>query len=264
MKKVIAQLSLFTITALAISLTSCTSYVDSYPCADGVGERVTEIRELSAFNRIVVNLPADVYLHQDENARVEITAQENIIETISNEVTDETLSLKNSSCLNTYKTIRVDVYTNQLSMLEVQGSGDVYSDDVFRAEEQLTLNIESSGSMEIQAEAPRIDIGIMGSGDVVLDGSSREVNTFIYGSGDLTMRGNTDMHTLKVEGSGNARAFELETMETHIDITGSGDCEVFAQDKLDVLIQGSGNVYYKGTPVLEVTITGTGEVSYVE
>ena len=47
-------------------------------------------------------------------------------------------------------------------------------------------------------------------------------------------------------------------------ITGEGDCEVSAEEKLIVDIRGAGNVYYKGNPVLDATVTGTGQIIFVE
>ena len=54
---------------------------------------------------------------------------------------------------------------------------------------------------------------------------------------------------------------ELKGREVEVNIAGSGDVEVRAQDRLKVGIAGSGSVSYWGDPVLQSEIAGSGEVS---
>jgi hypothetical protein len=266
MRNVVARLSLLAVGIALITLTSCEFPVNNIHCESGVGERVTEVRTLSAFDKMVINLPGDVYLHRDEEFRVEVTAQENIMDFILTESSTEgMLDIHNDQCLDNYKTIRLDVYLPVLTMLEIHGSGDVYSEEAFGdAGEQLAINIKGSGNVELIADARNVLVDIMGAGDVTLRTNAKNVSTMIEGSGDVLLRGEASRHSLRVDGTGNAKAFEMLTGETQIVINGSGDCEVNVADKLGVDIRGSGNVFYKGNPTLDVTITGTGEVSHVE
>jgi hypothetical protein len=45
-----------------------------------------------------------------------------------------------------------------------------------------------------------------------------------------------------------------------VDISGSGNCEVTVNTRLDVDIDGSGSVFYKGTPSIKDHISGSGRV----
>lgn len=266
MRNVVARLSLLALGVFLLTLTSCEFPVTPVNCVSGVGERVTEVRELSTFDQMVINLPGDVYLHRASEYRVEITAQENIIDFILTESnTDGLLDIHNDQCLDNYKTIRVDVYLPVLTMLEIHGSGDVYSEEAFGdAGENLAINIKGSGNVELEANAKNVNIDIMGAGDVTLKTDAETLTTMIEGSGDVLLRGFAASNSIKVDGTGSARAFELETKNTSIVINGSGDCEVNVTEKLAVEIYGSGNVFYKGQPVLDATVTGTGEITYVE
>ncbi|MEE9503444.1 MAG: DUF2807 domain-containing protein [Candidatus Aminicenantaceae bacterium] len=47
-------------------------------------------------------------------------------------------------------------------------------------------------------------------------------------------------------------------------ISGSGECRIHVEDVLNVVIAGSGNVYYKGFPsVVNTTIIGSGDVIHL-
>ncbi|MEL6591441.1 MAG: head GIN domain-containing protein [Bacteroidota bacterium] len=257
--------SLLLLVGLVFAQTACEYPQQAFPCEDGVGERVTEVREFESFSKIMINLPGDVYLHQANEYRVEVTAQDNILEFLTTEVAENQLTITNSNCLNDFKTIRMDVYLPSLEMLEIQGSGDVYSEEAFdNASDQLLINIKGSGGVELDANAKTVAIDIMGSGDVTLKTQAEIMTSTIEGSGDILLRGNVDKHSLQIDGTGNARAFELMSRETAITITGEGDCEISAEEKLIVDIRGSGNVYYKGNPVLDATVTGTGQIIFVE
>ncbi len=257
--------SLLLLVGLVFAQTACEYPQQAFPCEDGVGERVTEVRDFEAFDKVMINLPGDVYLHQASEYRVEITAQDNILEFLSTEVLEGQLSITNNSCLNDFKTIRMDVYLPSLEMLEIQGSGDVYSEEGFETpSDDLTINIKGSGNVELNANAKNVIVDIMGSGDVTLRTRAEVMTSTIEGSGDLLLRGNVDKHSLQIDGTGNSRAFELISRESAITITGEGDCEVSAEEKLIVDIRGAGNVYYKGNPVLDATVTGTGQIIFVE
>ena len=63
-----------------------------------------------------------------------------------------------------------------------------------------------------------------------------------------------------VKGSGDVDAFDLQTRNSSVVITGSGNSRVSAADKLQAKITGSGDVLYKGHPQISQSITGSGKV----
>ena len=74
------------------------------------------------------------------------------------------------------------------------------------------------------------------------------------------MKGSAWEHSINISGSGNVRAFGLDTKSTYVRISGSGNSEVTVQDYLNVTISGSGSVYYKGNPDIEANISGSGTI----
>ena len=72
--------------------------------------------------------------------------------------------------------------------------------------------------------------------------------------------GDADVHELKIRGASEVESFDLLTNSTAVNIIGAGNCEVNAQNDLDVSITGAGIVYYKGNPTITQSITGLGQV----
>ena len=82
------------------------------------------------------------------------------------------------------------------------------------------------------------------------------------GSGNVTVSDPISVDQMKVYllGSGSFFGFPLSASTCQVDISGSGNCEVTVNNDLDVVIEGSGSVYYKGSPSIEVDIIGSGRV----
>ncbi len=82
------------------------------------------------------------------------------------------------------------------------------------------------------------------------------------GSGNVTVSDPMTVDQMKVYllGSGSFFGFPLSASACQVDISGSGECEVTVKNDLDVVIDGSGSVYYKGSPSIHEDITGSGQV----
>jgi len=83
------------------------------------------------------------------------------------------------------------------------------------------------------------------------------------GSANVTITDPMEEHSLEVwlTGSGSLFGFPLQAEDCQVDITGSGDCEITANQHLDVNIDGSGSVFYKGKPSIREDISGSGRVA---
>ena len=71
-----------------------------------------------------------------------------------------------------------------------------------------------------------------------------------------------DELSVRLVGTGNFLGFPLAVKNCSIDISGSGNCEVTVENRLDVNIDGSGRVYYQGSPIVHEDISGTGSVTH--
>ena len=82
------------------------------------------------------------------------------------------------------------------------------------------------------------------------------------GTGDVVIIDSMAQEDMRISltGTGSFLGFPMRAENCQVDITGTGDCEITVNNRLDVTIDGSGNVYYKGDPSIQEDITGSGAV----
>jgi len=209
----------------------------------GKNDLVTKSFETEAFSGITNNISADVHITCAETQSIEISAQENIMDNFTLEVSGGVLTI---DLLNNFSPITkpIDVYISipQFSSYCLNGSGNMETINTF----------DSCGAVSLE---------VNGSGNINASFNSNTITTtFVNGSGDVDLSGYSPNHTIRIDGSGNVNAFPFHTFHTSVNILGSGNCEVTADSTLNVTISGSGNIYYKGFPVINTNISGSGNV----
>ena len=176
----------------------------------GEGKRVTKTLNLDKFTGIGVAIGAEVHLRQGNQQKVEIKAQQNIIDLIDKEVRSGKWQIRLEKGTNLRRHDGIDIYITlpMIDELSIAGSGSIVGETDF-------TNIDD------------LEISIAGSGDVDLNGAGEDLEVSIAGSGDVDLAG-----------------FKVEDCE--VSIAGSGDCEINVSGILEVSIAGSGDVKYKG------------------
>jgi len=231
------------IATLSLSTTSCKK--DGWAtCKKANGEMVTEIREVSAFDKIHLKGSGDVILIQDQSKSspsLTVESSGNVLNRIETEVKNGELVLE-SKCIRGKNDITYTITVDDLSKVAISGSGTVTTNSTF------ALNA--------------IELSISGSGDMKFDTEAADLTANISGSGNMDLNGTTDVLDISISGSGNVKAFDLTSKDCYVTISGSGDCNVFANGLLDVNISGSGNVIYDGFPTeFNANTSGSGSVS---
>ena len=62
---------------------------------------------------------------------------------------------------------------------------------------------------------------------------------------------------------GSIKCFELESDNVSLDLSGSADAEVTANQNLDVHVSGAADVMYRGNAKVKKSISGSGSVKKV-
>ncbi|WP_053992270.1 GIN domain-containing protein [Mangrovimonas sp. TPBH4] len=189
------------------------------------GVDTSQSRELPTFTKIESEGVFELHIIQSSDQLVEITADNNIIHLVKTEVSNNTLKLYLDEDKN-YRdiTVKATIQAANITSIKNSGTGDITVMDVDLAG---NFNIDNSGT------------------------------------GDITMYGISEGLSLTNEGTGEFHGFDFFIDHGNIKIEGSGDCEVNCSNQLDVNIEGSGNIYYIGNPVISAQITGSGEVTNV-
>ncbi|MFH0761790.1 MAG: head GIN domain-containing protein [Bacteroidota bacterium] len=226
--------------ALLLCMSSC---YDGSPWQgiEGQGPIVERKIKLDHIRGISVPGSAKVYLTQGDNQDVRIEGQENIIDNLNTTVTGEVWRIENKRPVWRCETLKIYITMEQLRMIRISGSGDVFTSNHFE-------NLKD------------LEIKVSGSGDLDLDIEADDIYTRVSGSGNITMRGKADRLDSGISGSGHIRASELEVHSADLHISGSGDMELYVTDRLTAHVSGSGNVFYSGNPSIDTSITGSGHV----
>jgi Putative auto-transporter adhesin, head GIN domain len=199
-----------------------TSSSCSFMGISGSGHLQTESRTVAEFKRISAAGSMDVVANIGTPQKIEVTADDNLLQYVTTTVKDGTLEIAmKSGNYHFSKGFKITVTTPELEKVSIAGSSDV----------------EVSG----------------------LQGS--RFTASIAGSGDLHASGHVDTLEASVAGSGDLKLADLESRDAKIHIQGSGDARVHATQTLDVKIAGSGDVVYRGDPKVTRSIAGSGSVS---
>jgi hypothetical protein len=220
------------------SLISCES--DDLNCIRAGDTVITETRDLKGFKGVVFNNVGDVLLIQAPEYRFKITGPDNVVELTTTTVENDLLVIGSNDCFNGSYDLSVEVTAPDFERINLSGVGDITSVGKISTD-ILTMEMFGVGKIIAQVEADTLITSIGGTGDVSLSGSVMK-------------------HRLICAGEFELNAYDLETDKTIIDVTGVGDSYVRANDILDVLIEGTGDVYYKGTPTVKSQIIGSGSV----
>jgi hypothetical protein len=104
---------------------------------------------------------------------------------------------------------------------------------------------------------------IHGSQNIDVNGfiNATDINAKIHGSGSIRMSSSSYQSALlEVYGSGNIDAQNLQAKQAEAKIHGSGNIDISVLERLKAGIFGSGNIYYRGNPIIETSQNGSGRV----
>jgi hypothetical protein len=210
----------------------------------GNGPLVSKSYNLSGFSEIESSLDADVYITQDSFYKVEIIAQQNILDVIQTPIVNGALSIQIEKYKNVVRYDRVEVHITAPNIigLRINGTGSVTA-----------LQPISSGNLAV---------AVSGSGHIKMAGyTGNSLTARISGSGEITINGGSvNTEEVKIDGSGEVDMMGVSAKTAEIETSGSATTSVWVSDYLDVEISGSGNVYYMGNPATQISISGSGKV----
>ena len=211
----------------------------------GSGVVVEEIREVDSFHSVEIWGSCDLYFVKGATQELRIIAEDNILPLILTRVRhDDTLIIESKGSYTSSVGVKVYVSMMEIRRFTIVGSGSIIGESPFSPRE-LNLVIAGSGNMHMNVRAHKLWSSIAGSGNIHLAGKA-------------------EYHNVTIAGSGSVEAFDLLVSCYDIQIPGSGECRIHVEDVLNVVIAGSGNVYYRGYPsIVNTMIVGSGDVIHL-
>jgi len=206
------------------------------------GSNVSKNYSVPAFSGVELSINANVIVKQDSIQSLVVEAPENIQERLSLNVSGGILNISYKEHCGAVIGGDIKVYATaaQIQSLNISGSG----------------NISSSNALK----TPSLNLKISGSGGITVTTETQSTIANISGSGKMNLFGTTNFEDLKISGSGDFHAYGLNSTNSTIKISGSGNAEVSVSNNLNVEISGSGDVFYKGNPIVNSSISGSGKL----
>lgn len=209
---------------------------------NGSGNVIDAAREVTGFDRLIVQGPIDVRIQAADSDRVSVHADDNIAPLIETTLQGNALviGLRQGASFRTRSRIYVKVQARAVHGIVLRGSSEVRADRI---------------------DADVFDATIQGAGDIRIESVlANAVAVSIAGSGDFRAAGEATSFGVVIDGAGDVYADKLQAKQVAVRIRGSGDARVHARDELKVVIDGSGDVRYRGTPKVSRRISGSGSV----
>lgn len=211
----------------------------------GSGISKQEVRHITGFSSVQINGSFTTSISQGETFRVEIEADENIIQHITTELSDDQtlfIGFKKGTAIQTGTPIHIHIQAPDWTNIGLHGSGDLRSNSVIQGSQ---LEIQSNGS-----------------GDIELALAYDLVNADLNGSPELQLSGSANSFSVQSNGSGDILAEQFICNQVSLFISGSGDALVHADSILNVQVNGSGDVTYTGNAgIVNSKMYGSGELN---
>lgn len=209
----------------------------------GSGNVVKETRDVSGFTGVDVGGAFDVEIREGNSFKVEIEADDNLIGTISTEVSDGVLKIKNTKNVKNSKALNVYITLPELKTLSAHGGVDVKGKNTFHAPE-IKLTCSGASDVKLDVETGKSDIIISGSSDLILTGSGSNMMLSCSGSSDFSGK-------------------DFEVKKARITASGASDIHVHTTESVSVVASGSCDIHCAGNPSSkQVTTSGASEVHY--
>jgi len=211
----------------------------------GNGVSVTSVRPIETFDQVTIDGNYRITLIASERNRLEIEADENLQEYIITSVSNQQLRIETTDKIASLNGFNIDIYYSEpLKTIKCNGAAVINNSEPLKVR---NLQLEMSG-------AGMIDLEIEG----------RSLATEISGAGLVKISGKIKNQKLDLSGAGSYKAYDLYSENCELDLSGFGNAQVFAANRIDVDLSGLGNVSIRGEPTtVNKSISGLGKVRVI-
>jgi Putative auto-transporter adhesin, head GIN domain len=227
---------------VALPITSCGKFSSAiFAIHEGNGTITVETLHPGEFHSVDLGGAYDVTIVQGPESEVRIETDQNLLQNITATIKNGELTISSEGYLRPTKSIFITISSPNYNVVDIEGSSDVKAATPITSDD-LSLDLEGSGSFNMEVHAQRL-------------------KSSIEGSGDIKLTGDTHSHSVEIDGSGDLAAGKLSTDTTKVQIDGSGDASLSVANRLDASIAGSGSVRYTGNVKdVHTNIEGSGSV----
>lgn len=215
----------------------------------GNGNVVSREIPVSSFIRLHISGKGHIELHQSDEEKVIVEADENLQEFIYAVNSGRTLFVSVEGKLRqpVFTACRVKIYLRQIEQLLIRnGSADLVCANQIGLSSPLEIKIQSVGNTELNINAPAIKLLCQSVGNVILKGKCESIS-------------------VKNQNIGDFNSSELITGSLSISNQAVGNVQLFADREIRIKHSGVGYIHYSGRAVVkDVRQNGAGEIKHVD
>ena len=198
------------------------SNINSNDTIYGSGKLITQTRSVPECSALKIINTGNVYLTQGDEQSVSILADDNIIDKVITTRDNGTLWVGLENGSYSNVTVKIYVSLKNVTGLFIEGAGNIQTEN----------NISSENMI----------CNVNGAGNITLTGSGNYMDCSIIGAGNIS-----------------AKDFTVKQCKSLIQ--GTGSITLYASEKLDARVEGTGVIYYYGNPQdVNTFIEGLGQI----
>ncbi len=219
-------------------------------CLKRTGSQGESNRTLSDFSEIILENKINLVLTQGTENTIRFEAGEKLLNGIESTIKDGKLTIKNTNICNfsrsLKKTITAYLTFKKITKLFYTGAGDISTTNTLKDSLFTFYTENGAGKIQLALDVKVLVVALgTGPSDIVITGKTND--SFIYNAGN-----------------GYIHLEDLASKYTSVISNSTGDCYVWTTDLLDVTLGYSGDIYYKGTPVVrDPILKGTGKLKRI-
>lgn len=215
----------------------------------GNGKIVSKEMNVSTFIRLHLGCTGIIELHQGDEEKVSIEADENLIEYFVAANAGRTLYVATESTLRKpiFTKCLIRVYLRQLNFLYVRNvNGNVICPNTLLLSQPLEVKVQSTGDTELNLAVPSLKI-------------------LCQAHGNNTLKGRCEKLHIKNQGYGDFDSSQMLAGELSIKNQGNGNVKLRADKSIRLIHYGNGYMHYYGNAVVEdVKQYGNGEIKHLK
>lgn len=204
---------------------------------------------LRNFNEISVSSGIDLYLSQDKEENIKVTAHPDLLKNVIIEKENNLLRIRyksNISWSRIFKDqdIKVFVSYKTLQAISAGGGSDVFTQNTLKTD-VFTANASGGSDMELTLETKDLQVHASGGSDIKLKGHAVNMQASTSGGSDID-------------------AFGLIVDYAKVSASGGSDANVHVTKGLEASASGGSDITYKGNvPVKKTSSSKSGEIKRI-
>ncbi|RLD64287.1 MAG: hypothetical protein DRJ01_01325 [Bacteroidetes bacterium] len=189
---------------------------------------VTKERDVSDFSGVSISGIFDVFISQGDKEELKIETDDNIQQYIITEVRKGILNIQLTGNVKRLKTLNVYVTVKKLNSLIILGGNHVTISSVITTD--------------------NIEVYLGGESTLTFNVLAKEMECDITDAGIANFNGKVDVLNIRISDDAELNAFDMNALTCKLKASGFSQAKINVIDKLDMIVTGDCNVYYKGSP----------------